>query len=61
MTGTVRVVTWNLWWRFGDWAARQEAILAVLRETDADVVTLQEVWATPSENLAELIARELGM
>lgn len=57
----MRVLTWNLWWRFGDWAARQEAILAVLRETDADVVTLQEVWATPSENLAELIARELGM
>jgi hypothetical protein len=25
----VRVMTWNLWWRFGDWAARRPAILAV--------------------------------
>jgi endonuclease/exonuclease/phosphatase family metal-dependent hydrolase len=38
-----RVATWNLWWRFGDWQARFEAIAAVLREAAPDVVGLQEV------------------
>ncbi|MFJ6086297.1 endonuclease/exonuclease/phosphatase family protein [Streptomyces sp. NPDC092369] len=57
----MRVMTWNLWWRFGPWAERQKAILAVLRETDADVVGLQEVWAADGENLAEWLAGELGL
>lgn len=57
----MRILTWNLWWRFGDWEARQRAILAVLADAEADVVTLQEVWATPTANLAELLAHELGL
>ncbi|MFJ4784473.1 endonuclease/exonuclease/phosphatase family protein [Streptomyces sp. NPDC088794] len=57
----MRVMTWNLWWRFGPWAERQKAILAVLRETDADVVGLQEVWAADGENLAGWLAGELGL
>ena len=39
-----RVLTWNLWWHFGPWEARQPAILETLRRVDADVVCLQEVW-----------------
>ncbi|MFI1734264.1 endonuclease/exonuclease/phosphatase family protein [Streptomyces acidicola] len=57
----MRVVTWNLWWRFGPWEARQKAILAVLRELRPDVVGLQEVWEQGSDNLAEWLAGELGM
>jgi endonuclease/exonuclease/phosphatase family metal-dependent hydrolase len=57
----IRVVTWNLWWRFGPWEARQKAILAALREMDPDVVGLQEVWAAGGENLAEWLAAELGL
>ncbi|MDT0614285.1 endonuclease/exonuclease/phosphatase family protein [Streptomyces lancefieldiae] len=61
----MRVVTWNLWWRFGPWAERQKAILAVLRELRPDVVGLQEVWAhaprADGENLAEWLAGELGL
>lgn len=58
----MRVVTWNLWWRFGPWAARREAILAVLRELEPDVVGLQEVWAVDGgENLAQSLARDLGL
>ena len=56
-----RIVTWNLWWRFGDWQARFEAISASLHETAPDVVGLQEVWARGSVNAAELLARRLGM
>ncbi|MGW0705748.1 endonuclease/exonuclease/phosphatase family protein [Streptomyces sp. NPDC002643] len=45
----MRVVTWNLWWRFGPWQERQKAILAVLRELRPDVVGLQEVWGRDPE------------
>ncbi|MET8169864.1 endonuclease/exonuclease/phosphatase family protein [Streptomyces sp. NPDC005329] len=57
----MRVVTWNLWWRFGPWRERQKAVLAVLRELAPDVVGLQEVWAADGENLAEWLADELGL
>src|SRR5690242_5666758 len=57
----MRVVTWNLWWRFGPWAERLKAVLAVLRELQPDVVGLQEVWCAGGENLAEWLAGELGL
>ncbi|MGW2826174.1 endonuclease/exonuclease/phosphatase family protein [Streptomyces sp. NPDC001443] len=57
----MRVVTWNLWWRFGPWQERQKAILAVLRELRPDVVGLQEVWECGGENLAQWLAADLGM
>lgn len=41
----LRVLTWNLWWRFGDdWEARQPAIAETLRRADPDLACLQEVW-----------------
>ncbi|WP_217243116.1 endonuclease/exonuclease/phosphatase family protein [Streptomyces sp. AC555_RSS877] len=57
----MRVVTWNLWWRFGPWEARQKAIIEVLRDLRPDVVGLQEVWAAGGENQAEWLAEELGL
>ncbi|MFF3503745.1 endonuclease/exonuclease/phosphatase family protein [Streptomyces sp. NPDC003247] len=57
----MRVVTWNLWWRFGPWEDRQKAILTTLRDLRPDVVGLQEVWAADGENLAEWLAGELGL
>ncbi|ABS02926.1 endonuclease/exonuclease/phosphatase family protein [Kineococcus radiotolerans] len=57
----LRVMTWNLWWRFGDWRARREAILAVLAQERPDVVGLQEVWADEGENLAQWLGERLGM
>ncbi|MBP5867969.1 endonuclease/exonuclease/phosphatase family protein [Streptomyces scabiei] len=66
----MRVVTWNLWWRFGPWQERQKAILAVLRELRPDAVGLQEVWQRGGgtgrdggggDNLAGWLAGELGM
>ena len=58
---TVRVMTWNLWWRFGDWAARREAIREVLRAERPDICGLQEVWDDGETNLAGWLADELGM
>jgi endonuclease/exonuclease/phosphatase family metal-dependent hydrolase len=57
----MRVMTWNLWWRFGDWQTRKKAILEVLREENPDICGLQEVWADASGNLAQWLADELGM
>ena len=57
----LRIMTWNVWWRFGDWRARREALLQVLAEHRPDVVGLQEVWSTEDENLADWLAERLGM
>ncbi|MET7621523.1 endonuclease/exonuclease/phosphatase family protein [Streptomyces sp. NPDC005408] len=57
----MRVLTWNVWWRFGPWEQRQKAILSVLRDLQPDVIGLQEVWAAGGENLAQWLAHELGM
>lgn len=57
----LRVVTWNVWWRFGDWKARQPAILRTLAALDADVVCLQEVWAEEGgRDQAQVLAGHLG-
>jgi endonuclease/exonuclease/phosphatase family metal-dependent hydrolase len=61
MLSVLRVVTWNLWWRFGPWRERREAIRSVLGALRPDVVGLQEVWARDGENLAGWLAAELGM
>lgn len=56
----MRVVTWNLWWRFGPWQERAAAITATLARIDADVVCLQEVWAADGRRQADDLAAELG-
>lgn len=55
----IRVATWNVWWRFGRWKARAKAITTILRSVDADVCTLQEVWAGDGDNLAGQLAAVL--
>jgi endonuclease/exonuclease/phosphatase family metal-dependent hydrolase len=56
----VKVLTWNLWWRFGDWRARQDAITTVLLRENPDVCFLQEVWLTPDGGLAQELAGRIG-
>jgi len=53
---TLTLGTWNVQWQFGEWEARQPAILQVLRDLDADVVMLQESW----RGQVERFASELG-
>ena len=55
------MVTWNLWWRFGDWERRLDAIRSVLTELQPDVCGFQEVWTERGRNQAEVLAAEFGM
>jgi endonuclease/exonuclease/phosphatase family metal-dependent hydrolase len=49
----MRVMTWNLLWRFGrDWRARGQGIAATLAVVRPDLAGLQEVWATPETDQA---------
>lgn len=57
----MRVLTWNVWWRFGPWQARRQAIATTLEELGCDLIGLQEVWADDQENLAGWLADRLGM
>jgi endonuclease/exonuclease/phosphatase family metal-dependent hydrolase len=57
----VRVLSWNLWWRFGPWEARRPAIAATLARLDADIVCLQEVWEDDDVCFAAELATSLGM
>jgi endonuclease/exonuclease/phosphatase family metal-dependent hydrolase len=58
---SVRIVTWNLWWRLGDWESRLEAIARTLEELRPDLVCLQEVWQEGASNQAAMLAHRLGM
>jgi endonuclease/exonuclease/phosphatase family metal-dependent hydrolase len=57
----MRVVTWNLLWRFGNWRERQPAIATTLERLEPDVAGLQEVWVGAGTSQAEVLARRLGM
>jgi endonuclease/exonuclease/phosphatase family metal-dependent hydrolase len=58
----MRVMSWNLWWRFGDdWRQRQHGITAMLQDLRPDVAGLQEVWSDKTTSQAELLAKQLGM
>ena len=57
----MRILSWNLWWRYGPWEQRREAIAATLAEVQPDVCGLQEVWGGPGANLAAELAGRLGM
>lgn len=58
---TLRVVTWNVWGRYGDdWKDRQSGIEDELVEVDPDVVCLVEAWRHGEQTQPELIANRLG-
>lgn len=57
---TIRLTTWNLWWRFGDADRRRPAIATVLRRAQPDIIGLQEVWQHGAVNAAGELSAELG-
>jgi endonuclease/exonuclease/phosphatase family metal-dependent hydrolase len=59
-TEPLRVMTWNLWWRFGSWRTRFVGIRAVLHAQRPDIIGLQEVWHDRRANLAAKLSDELS-
>lgn len=57
---TVRVASWNLWWRFANWEERLPVVVERLRAADPDVICLQEVWHDDWTSSAAVIAEALG-
>jgi endonuclease/exonuclease/phosphatase family metal-dependent hydrolase len=60
ISSTMRVATWNVWGRFGDWEQRQVAIEDKLVEAAPDLVCLVESWSTPDGTQPERTASRLG-
>ncbi len=48
----MRLLTWNTFWCFGPWRARQPLLAEALRRREPDVVLLQETWPEQAEALA---------
>ncbi len=57
----MRILSWNLWWRYGSWRERRRAITAELRRVAPDICGLQEIWSDGGGNLAASLAAELGL
>jgi endonuclease/exonuclease/phosphatase family metal-dependent hydrolase len=60
MMHSLKLMTWNLWGRGGDWEARQATIDAALTAVRPDIVAIQETWYDgerwpQAERLAELL------
>jgi endonuclease/exonuclease/phosphatase family metal-dependent hydrolase len=58
---TCRVATWNVWGRYGEWAAWLDGITAELRQCAPDVVCIAETWATANQDAASLLGKALGL
>ena len=54
----MRVMTWNLWWRFGPFEQRLPAIIDTIRSVDPDIVCVQEVWSREVQS-REVQSREV--
>jgi len=58
---TARIVTWNVWGRYGPWAEREAVIIATLRAAEPDVVVLVESWAKGEDSQPRRLADPLGL
>ena len=59
---TIRVVTWNVWGRYGaDWEQRQAALEETLKSAAPDLVCLVEAWRQGDETQPGRVAARLGL
>lgn len=58
----MRIMTWNVQGRIGEWAQRHAALQSWIQQTDPDVLALQESWVQPDGTTqAARLAEELGL
>ena len=58
---TLRIITWNVWGRYGPWPEREAAIVATLRDARPDIVVLTESWAKGEDSQCARLAGPLGL
>jgi endonuclease/exonuclease/phosphatase family metal-dependent hydrolase len=58
---SLRLVTWNVWGRYGQWQERQVAIEDSLVAAGPDIICLVESWSSTETTQAERIAQRLGV
>ena len=56
----IKVLSWNLWWKFENYLDRQNLILSELKKLDPDILCLQEVWEDADNSQAKKISDLLG-
>lgn len=56
----VKVLSWNIWWKFENYIKRQELIFSELKKLKPDILCLQEVWEDDDGSQAKKIAKLLG-
>ncbi len=58
----IRVVTWNVWGRYGaDWELRQAALEETLESAEPDLVCLVEAWRQGEQTQPGRVAERLGL
>ena len=59
---SLRMVTWNVWGKFGPWQQRQSLIERTLTDAAPDLVLLQESWDdVDGDSQCELLGERLGL
>ena len=58
---TLRIITWNVWGRYGPWPEREAAIVATLRDARPDIVVLTELWVKGEDSQCAHLADPLGL
>jgi endonuclease/exonuclease/phosphatase family metal-dependent hydrolase len=56
----VKVLSWNIWWKFEDYLNRQTLIFNELTKAKPDILCLQEVWEDKDGSQAKKIADLFG-
>ncbi len=57
----LRLLTWNVWGRFGPWEHRQSGLSAAVAEHAPDVVALQDAWSAADRDQARELAATAGL
>ena len=57
---TLKVMSWNLWWKFEDYLERQKLIFSEIEKLTPDIMCFQEVWEEEDESQADKIAKLLS-
>ena len=57
----LKVLSWNIWWRYGPWEQRRPAIESTIERCEPDVIALQEVWSDGGRDQAAILSERFGM